>query len=81
MDFDNSSTYCMIVLIDYTHNRLQKVTYSQDTEVVKSQVFLAGILNSICHAEKTLKLSIKLLLLCAYSVLLLQLHPVAQFSL
>lgn len=44
----------MIVLIDYTHNRLQKATYSQDTEVVKSQVFLAGILNSICHTEKIL---------------------------
>lgn len=42
----------MIVLIDYTHNRLQKVTYSQNTEVVKSWVFLANILNSICHAEK-----------------------------
>lgn len=70
----------MLVLIDYTHNRfLQNVTYSQDTEVVKLQALLASILSSICHTEKNLKLSIKLLLLCVYS--LLQLHPAAQFSL
>lgn len=72
MDFNNSGIHCRIVLIDYTHNRSQKVTYSQDTEVVQSQLFLAGILNSIRHTEKNFKLSIKLLLLCAHS--LHQLH-------
>lgn len=69
--------HCTLVLIDYAHKRVfTKGKYSQDTEVVKLQVFLESILHSICHTEKKiLELSIKLPLLCAYS--LLQFHIVA----